>query len=90
MKHANYKVVGRTIASVVIRDLGPWDKHPTITNDAEHVVARLFAATELRPGQRLFYWDSEGILTEIILSGNKFKGFASCQKSTAISTPMGS
>jgi len=28
---------------VVIRDVGPWDKHKTVTNDAEDVVRRVLA-----------------------------------------------
>ena len=50
-----------------IRDLGPWDEHPTVTNDAEDVVERLEAAGMLPSGHRLFYIDSEGDWTELLL-----------------------
>lgn len=50
---------------LTIRDLGPWDQHFTITNDAEDVVAKLLLSYDLKPGRRLFYYDSEGDLDEI-------------------------
>lgn len=57
---------------IVLRDVGPWDKHLTITNDAESVVEDV--APMLR-GRRLFYYDSEGDLTELLVKDGKFAGF---------------
>ena len=61
---------------LLIRDLGPWDKHMSITNGAEDVVRRLVAAGRLPEGRRLFYYDSEGQLDEILVKDGKFAGFA--------------
>jgi hypothetical protein len=57
---------------IVIRDLGPWDKHQTVTNDAEGVIARLMPA----PQQRVFYYDSSGRLDELVHESGRFARFA--------------
>lgn len=78
-RSANYSVVqGRfTIAEfLVIRDVGPWDEHLTVTNDAEAVVAELLRTGILMNGQRLLYYDSGGALDELLIVGGKFSGFA--------------
>jgi len=59
---ANYSVVEDTPEKLVLRDLGPWDRHFTITNDAENVVNELRGRLH---GRKLFYYDSENELTEI-------------------------
>lgn len=71
---ANYAVVEDTPKRFVIKDLGPWDAYPTITNDAEGVVKRVYPMLE---GRRLFYYDSEGNLGEIIVDQDfgRFLGF---------------
>lgn len=61
---------------LVIRDIGPWDKHMTITNGAEDVVEQLVAEGKLPEGRRLLYYDSEGELDEILVKDGKFAGFA--------------
>ena len=53
-------------AQVVIRDLGPWHQHYTVTNDAENVVAKLHEAGQLTDARRLLYFDSRGDLDEIV------------------------
>jgi len=60
---------------LVIRDLGPWTVHFTVTNDAEGVVERLVAAGELPPGRRLFCYDSDGALDELEVVNGQFAGF---------------
>lgn len=79
LKHAHYAIL-RSLSSpgqdLVIRDLGPWDEHPTITNDAANVVTRLIESGDLKEGQRLLYEDSEGKLTEILFEDGRFLGFA--------------
>ena len=52
---------------LVIRDLGPWDEHPTVTNDMEHVIDDLLRTGQFQFGQRLFAYDSEGILDEVVI-----------------------
>ncbi len=61
---------------LVIRDVGPWDKHLSVTNDAESVVEELVRNNRLLPGQRLLYYDSENMLDELVVKDGKFAGFA--------------
>lgn len=60
---AQFEIVEDNEHRLVLRDLGPWHVHLTITNDAE----RVFHQLEEQLGDRkLLYYDSEGELTEII------------------------
>jgi hypothetical protein len=72
MRHANYRIVRESDEEVVIEDLGPWNGHPTVTNDAEWVVEQL--AGYLR-GRRLRYFDSFGDLDTLVVRDGKFAGF---------------
>ncbi len=63
-----------TVECLVIRDVGPWDRHPTVTNDAEAVVVHL-ARTGYLNGRRLLYYDSEGNLDELRVVNGRFAGF---------------
>lgn len=61
---------------VVLKDVGPWNMYPTVTNDAEAVIYDLFnfywtASTGKRMTRstRVFYYDSEGEPGEIIHGG---------------------
>jgi hypothetical protein len=74
---ARFKIVEETKKSVLIRDLGPWSKHSTVTNDAATVVAALVPVLS---GKRLFYFDSEGELTELKISNGRFAGFAPAEQ----------
>lgn len=79
MPEAEYVVLGMPQRGepVYIRDIGPWDRHPTITNDADGVVKRLKRGGMIVPGQRLLYYDSEGHLDEIVLDKyGEFQCFA--------------
>ena len=60
---------------LTIRDLGPWDRHKTITNDVESVIDDLWPGV-LR-GRRLFYYDTRGELAEILYAfeSGRFLGF---------------
>lgn len=58
---------------LVIRDVGPWEDHPTVTNDAVRVVSEL--AANLVGGRRLFYYDTDGRLDEILITDGRFAGF---------------
>lgn len=77
MAHANYEIVPEESRDgfLTIRDVGPWDRHQTVTNDAEHVVAELLRTGNLTPDMRLFYYDSEGELDEITFTAQGFRGF---------------
>lgn len=73
---ANYSIMQDIYdEALVIKDIGPWEQHPTITNDAENVVADLHCEGRLPLGRRLFYYDSEGGFSEILVQDGKFSGF---------------
>lgn len=61
---------------LLILDMGPWDRYPTITNDAEALVEALREAGYLPDGRKLIYYDSEGELGEILVKNGAFAGFA--------------
>lgn len=71
----NFEVVKSAPEYVLIRDLGPWDKHRSITNGAEEAVKAVHAIYNLC-GKRLGYYDSEGELGELLHDGaGKFTGY---------------
>jgi predicted RNA-binding protein with PUA domain len=80
MEKPNYMILGESEDCVVIRDIGPWHKHMTVTNGAEQVVAEL--APVLR-GRRLEYYDSEGRRDQILVENGRFAGFAPAARSEA-------
>jgi hypothetical protein len=67
-----YEVVEDTPTKLVIRDVGPWTEHPTITNRPEEVVTQLAARLGSR---RLLYYDSEGELAQLMVRDGRFDGF---------------
>ena len=69
MSRSNYSIEEKGEAFLVIRDLGPWNKFKTVTNDAENVVAELHARGVLG-NRRLFYYDSDGRRDELVHDGN--------------------
>jgi hypothetical protein len=73
-RHARFRIETTDRDRVIIRDLGPWDEHPTVTNDAEYVVAQL---SDMVGSRRLFYWDSAESLDELLIDRDgRFRGFA--------------
>lgn len=60
---------------LIIRDVGPWDQFLSVTNNAQQVVEELRVSGKLRVNQRLFYYDSEGQLDEILHKNGRFTGF---------------
>jgi len=68
----NYEILAKESDCMVIKDMGPWDKHRTITNGVEEVIAELL---QMLQGRRLLYFDSEGDLAEILIKDGKFAGF---------------
>lgn len=77
MNRANFIIESETEDYLLIRDIGPWDRHPTVTNAAEEVVQEL--APRLR-GRRLEYIDSEGQRDQLLVHDGKFAGFAPAGK----------
>ncbi len=72
MNRANYTVVSDNDDLLIIRDDGPWDRHPTVTNDAERVVEDLAPRLGAR---RLLYIDSDQQMDELVVKDGKFVGF---------------
>jgi hypothetical protein len=68
-----YLIEHEDSSQVVIRDLGPWEKHLTVTNGVETVVSELAPTIGKK---RLFYFDSYGDCDEIIHEDGKFVRFA--------------
>ena len=81
MRQANYQIVfGECSAErVTVRDIGPHDQCPTITNAPESVIAKLSEHGFLQ-GKRLFYYDSEDELGEIVYDGLRFVRFAPVER----------
>lgn len=75
MRRSNYVVVKDEPDMLVIKDVGPWDEHPSVTNDAENVVEELSRQGRLPAGRRLLYYDSEGQLDELLVKDGQFTGF---------------
>lgn len=73
MREANVIILSKD-PDLVIEDIGPWNEYLTITNDAENVVKRLIDAGCLPEGKKLFYYNSEGSLDEIVVQNGKFVG----------------
>lgn len=68
----NYEVVAQNNRVVLIKDIGPWDVHLTVTNGAETVVNELVPILQ---GRRLLCFDSDGFLGELLIDGEEFAGF---------------
>lgn len=65
VEQANFRIVLQTGDFVLIQDLGPHDKHLTITNDVENVVRTMVSSGKVQTTQRLFYLDSDMGMDEI-------------------------
>jgi len=60
--------------ALIIRDVGHMNTR-SVTNDAERVVREIFEAGLLPEGRRLFYYDSESSLDELVVRDGRFGGF---------------
>jgi hypothetical protein len=70
--HANYIIIEDAPDRLVLKDIGPWNKFLTVTNDIEWVVSQV--APRLN-GRILLYHDSEDRPDRIIVRNGKFAGF---------------
>lgn len=68
-REANFEIVSVDKDKVTLRDLGPWDKHLTITNDVEGVIDRLAETVDIDQ-KRILYYDSDNELTEVVITSN--------------------
>jgi hypothetical protein len=89
MRNANFQIVFDESDDqwLTIRDVGPWDQFPTVTNDAEGVVLGLAQLGELTPGRRLRYYDSEGDLAELVYQGDRFVQFGFLTRPSSAAAP---
>lgn len=69
----SYAIEHQNDKCVVIRDTGHSSGCMSVTNGAEAVVAELADALGDR---KLYYYDSEGSLDELLVQDNRFAGFA--------------
>lgn len=69
---ARFRIEATYADRVVIRDVGPWDERKSVTNDAEAVVQALVPALGQR---RLFYYDTDNVLDELVVLDGAFAGF---------------
>jgi hypothetical protein len=77
MNRANYRILEDEPGKpLLIQDMGPWDVHASVTNDADLVVAELSQAGKLPAGRRLFYIDSDGQKDELLHQAGRFLGFS--------------
>ena len=74
-RKANYLIEVLTAERIVLRDVGPWDKYMTITNAADTVIEEVEQQIGIG-NRRVFYTDSEGEWTELLVEGGRFAGFA--------------
>ncbi len=73
MTKANYEILESAETYVLIKDIGPWDEHPTVTNDADAVVSEM---APILKGRHLLYIDSEGHKAELLVKQGNFAGYA--------------
>jgi hypothetical protein len=76
LKTPRFKILSQGPDRITIRDVGPHDRFPTVTNAAEETVAELFEIKALGDRQLLCY-DTDGELSELKHDGRgHFTGFA--------------
>jgi hypothetical protein len=74
---AHVEIVSINGLGLTIRDIGHAQGRMTVTNDVERVVDRLRDHGLLPKGRRLFYYDSDSRLDEIVLDDEqRFARFA--------------
>lgn len=70
---ANYVVIEDEDSYLVIDDIGPWSNFQTVTNAAEEVIKELLPRLN---GRRLYYYDSDDEISELMIEAGGFAGFA--------------
>ena len=72
-KPARYSVQNVTSVCVILKDdFDPADPTLSVTNDAERVVEEVYKSY---PGKRIFYYDTEGDIAELVHDKGKFTRF---------------
>lgn len=73
MNNPVYTILEDNAAYILLQDEGPWTMHPTITNSPEIIVERFAKHLNGRP---LYYIDSEGQYTELLVKDGEFLDYA--------------
>jgi hypothetical protein len=74
---SNFTILSITSEVIVLKDLGPWTRYQTITNDADAVVEHLHKSKYICETTQIVYQDSEGEWCELCHDGlGNFTGFA--------------
>jgi hypothetical protein len=72
--NAVYTITKVTDVCVILKDdFNPENPTKSVTNDAERVTAEV---NRLHPAKRIFYYDTEGALDELVHDKGKFIRFA--------------
>ena len=67
VSHCSFEIIPNELGVTMIRDLNPGGLgSPTIASDAHHVVQQLLRSKTLAPGRRLFFYDPDGDLCELL------------------------
>ncbi len=74
-RRTNYTIAENSSERIILRDVGPWHRFMTITNAADSVIAELDREHGIGT-RKVFYYDSEGELTELLVKDGRFAGFA--------------
>ena len=72
--HAQFELVDQEREYIIIRNTGH-NSGRSVTNDAEYVIEQMYLIYNIFDEARIFYYDSEGELSEILHSGKRFRGF---------------
>jgi hypothetical protein len=71
-RNANYVTHNETDDYIVLEDIGPWDRYPTITNAPEATCEAMLARLS---GRKLYYIDTDGNIDQLLIHDNRFAGF---------------
>lgn len=75
MNRSNFVIEEQNNEKVIIRDVGPWDVYMTVTNNVENVVKFLTNTKVIDNNKKLYCYDSEGDLDEIVHVDGQFVKF---------------
>lgn len=79
MNHAAFEILLEAPTYIVLADRGPWDEHPTVTNDARWVIDQLELTRRRAPDEcAVFYFDSSGRVDRMLHRAGAFTSFYHC------------
>lgn len=72
----NFVIEANYLTYLLVKDVGPWDKYKSITNDVENLVEFLYERGMLHSNKVFEYIDSEGEKCRIQHLDGKFVSFS--------------